>query len=994
MGQIINRLLLKSTGKIPIGLFCLFVYVGSSIAIEPQNIFENMPAEDNPDFSYILSTYQDSEDYIWIGTYNGLFRYDGVNYTKYVFSSDTASISNSVVHAIAEDSERNLWIGTEYGLNKYNRETGVFTSYFKEQDNDNSLGHDHVRSIYIDNYGFIWLGTYGGGVNRFNPKTSEFIRINEENTEGFDRGNRVNCFMAENDSTFWIGTESGGVYVINAKTFGVKPFKLADDKKYIIADIFKDSDNNIWFGTWLEGVFTFSPIDSTLVKPLQHLGQKWTAKSIVEDNEGALWIGTTDRGLVKYNRKTEAYVQYLPNDNLNGSILSNNVWNVFIDKSQIVWAGTFGNGFSRYDRYRHKFNNYTTVGIYDNGLSNSLVNVLFEYQDALWVGTKDGLNKFIVNEGKVTDYYLTDMDIAVSGIVNANKYLWLATNNGLYRFNLETNEVALCLDINNYPNIREDYITALAVDSDGDLWFAIYDEGLFFVPKEELGKPSMDLAKVKQFKHSETNKNTISANIIWDIHITSDNTLWLGTNTGIDRYKKESNKFDYIGGYAHSCFYSNQPGVLWGGSLGRGLVKIEMASLSITSYNSAKGLASDIVQAIEGDNEGNLWISTNKGISKFNPFNETIRNFDQADGISSVKYGLNSSCKLKSGQLVFGNGKGVTLFHPRDISDSPYEVSVKISDIIVLNKSIFSENTVESSEIEYSYLSDGSIDLKLNYSDNVITFAYSALCFSAAEKVQYSYMLEGFDDDWTYTRGEFQTATYTNLDGGKYKFKVKASNPDGVWGDDIAYIYLTVVPPFWKTIAFKVLIVILLVLVVVYIIFASNNRLKNKYILEKHRREKELMKLNNEKLDAELEYKKKELALSTLYSIKKNEDLLHLQKELVLISEHVIPKNRNRINNLIKEIEVSLTENESWAHFEQNFNILHDDFLKRFSQKYTKLTNKDLKVCAFIRMNIDNKEIARTLNITPESLGVSRTRIRKKINLDKEVFLNDFILRF
>lgn len=994
-----KRLLLFNkirTSYIACTLLILLASINPVVANEANISFNNISTEDNPDFAYILSLYQDSDGYMWIGTYNGLRMYDGINYSTFVNTFGQNSISNSVVHAIIEDDDKNLWFGTEYGLNKYNKQTKLFTVYNYNDTLPNSLQHDHIRTLYIDNKGHMWIGTYGGGLSIFDIKTETFSAITTGNSSL--QSDRINCFLADNDSTFWVGTESGGLSIVQATTQSVSVIENIYFPKLTISEIFKDKKGNIWVGIWENGIYLFNRNNLTFSPQMTEIGTDLTALSIVEDIEGAFWIGTFNRGLVKYNSAEE--YSFLTSDIDNPhSLPSNSVWKLFIDNSQLLWVGTFGGGLGRYDKYRYKFGHFSKVGMESKGLSHKTVSAICEAGEHIWIGTNNGLNKYDYKKKEVSAYYLSNQSISILGIVSdLNDKLWLACGDGLRYFNPSTQKSKIVFNTSIYPDINQDYISAICLDPIGNLWFSVYDEGLFFLPKLEVESDNPDISKIVRHHYSEKNGNNVSANVIWDINCVSENEIWLATNTQIDRFKPNENKFDHFGYNAYSSFFSNQPGVIWVGSLGQGLMKLEVSTGKITHYNTTHGLISDIVQSVEGDSDGNLWISTNKGITMFNPFSEKFKNYDLADGLLSKQYNLNASTKLSTGELVFGCNNGVTIFYPNMIKDNPYPVATKINDIKVLNNSILNLDDNSPENLHLRKKLTPNQELSLNYKDKIVSFSFIALSYSATNKINYAYMLEGFDQEWVYTDANHRTATYTNLEGGKYIFKVKASNPDGIWSNKEAQLLVFVKPPFWKTMLFKILsfLIILVTIILIYrrrIQSVKANALI-KYNLEKELREKEVMLLNNEKLDSELDYKKKELALSTLYNIKKNEDLYKLQEELMLISKDVIPKNRSRIQKLIKEVEVSLNENESWAHFEQNFNILHDDFLKRFSTDYPKLTHKDLRICAFIRMNIDNKEIARTLNITPESLGVSRTRIRKKIELDKEIYLNDFILRF
>lgn len=962
--------------------------------------FDNVTPNEFPEMGYILTIYQDKQDYLWFGTYNGLYRYDGIDYQAFQFREDDSNtISNSVVHVLTEDKNGILWIGTEYGLNRYNRQTGEFKVYHADQNNKNALQHDHIRAINVDNTGILWIGTYGGGLNWFNPETGVFKSIRKSNSQGtILSSDRINCLLRENDSVLWIGTEDGGITRLNTQTMLASIFLAEKNEKHTIADIYLDSYKNLWVGTWQRGLYQYNrQLNVFEKKDILKTGQ-WTAKSIMEDVDGNLLIGTFGNGLIKYNTVLNTVENFTYNESDAGSLISNQIWKVFTDNSKIVWIGSFGQGLGHYDKFRYKISAFTNFDIKNGGLSDKQVNAIFEASDGnIWIGTRNGINKFDRKKFKLTEYYMPGLEITMIKEVG-NNYLLLASTTGLFLFNPISRKSIAVYQKNSVSAVSQDHITVVKIDKANNLWFAVYDEGLYcirsFVDKN--GNINISNEVVNYIKGLDV-PNSNSANIIWDINFISEDELWLATNKNITRFIISSGKLETMAKFAHSVFYDKIPGETWVGSLGQGLARIGKTTTEIKHYTISDGLASDVILGMQSDYDGNIWMSTNTGISRFNPITGQIRNYDTYDGLVSRRFILHSTCKTTSGELLFGSDNGFIIFDPSKVKDSPYTPFVKITDIKVLNKSITYEKALAGNRKIEKPL-DGINQLTLNHLENTVTINFVALCFSAPEKVKYAYMLEGFDEDWVYTGFENRSATYTNLDGGDYVFKVKATNPDGIWSEQISKLNLTITPPFWKTHIFRVFAIVAFAFLILFLYRSRIKQVKNialkKYNDEKLRRESEISALNNEKLDVELEFKKKELASSTLDIIRKNEELTKLHDELVKISHDVIPKNRARIQNLIKEIEKGIDDINQWEYFEKNFNVLHGDFLKRFATEYPLLTHKDLKICAFIRMNFDNKEIAKTLNITIESLGVSRTRIRKKIGIEEGTFLNDFILRY
>jgi DNA-binding CsgD family transcriptional regulator len=411
-------------------------------------------------------------------------------------------------------------------------------------------------------------------------------------------------------------------------------------------------------------------------------------------------------------------------------------------------------------------------------------------------------------------------------------------------------------------------------------------------------------------------------------------------------------------------------------------------------HNNSNGILEDKL--------GNVWVSTGKGIARIDPsrlYNAGIEylaqeeikdlagitNYSKNDGLQGHVFNLNASEKLSNDTLQFGGPGGINVIDPTNIPENRYVFPVKIKDIKLYNKSILNEPHLITGPIEYMK------GIVLGPKQNYLTIDFREICFTSPEEVTYQYILEGFDADWIYTDAAHNNATYTGLKSGKYVFKVKGSNADGHWGDRVSRLEITIIPPWWGTLIFKGLLISLIafLLILLYLLLLRHYNDKKQKALQQQKEHYE-----KEKLKADLAYKNRELTSTTMHMLSRNEKLAEIRGMLAGMKDQSQGIDKAGLNRVIMAIDAEIREKDNWEQFEQNFNTLDNDFIKRLAESYPALSHNDIKICTYMRMNLSSKEIAGLLNITPKSLETSRMRIRRKIHLDPEEYLSHFILRF
>ncbi|MFA0963413.1 two-component regulator propeller domain-containing protein [Roseivirga sp. BDSF3-8] len=973
--------------------------------------FSNISIKEGLVGDHVLTIYQDSKGFIWVGTFAGLHRFDG--YSFHIFNRSAPPyhtlnmIADNTVYAIMEDQNHIFWIGTDRGLSRYDPVKDQFTNYYPDKENPAAgPSHDNIRHIYEDAEGMLWLATYGGGLNRFNPATETFYHYKNDSTPL--PGPFLNDFYVDKNGRYWIGTEDNGLVLFNREqeTFTYylhdpnDPNSLSNN---VINKIIEDKYGKLWVGTWGGGACRFD-LESEAFTCYEaqpgasdHL-QNDVVRSLLEDTRGRLWMATFGGGLSLYNREADTFTNFQPEKNNASSLATNLLWEIYEDRDGLIWIGTYGSGLDILDPMNESFAHYG-AGEGRRDLSGTQVNALCETRDGtVWIGTIDGGIDILSADRKRVTRFEKDAQLSSATIrsifEDSEGRLWIGTDLGLYFYTIKSDRLKRYYhDPNNPQSLGKNGVYAIMQDSEGSIWAGTWDTGLNRLARSEYMKEDPAEAEFRHYTAIPGDSNTLSSNRIWDIYEDGNGNIWCGTENGLDKLDPETGAVKHMAALNAGCIIEGEAGILWVGAYGEGVVRFDTKNNKVTSYNNLRNVDINLVLDMVLDDEGFLWICSIDGMTRFNMRTEEFVNLDLSTELKKNEYAINIIEKLSTGEYIIGGDYGLDIFDPDKIRIQGSVPVVELTDFLVFNKSITS-NDGKNLEATVPY----SEEVNLSYRDNLMSIEFANLYYSSQEQQWYAYKLDGFDEEWTYTRSDNRKATYTNLDPGSYTFRVKGATREGTWSKERT-LRINIAPPFWDTLLFKAAMAFMAVLIL-GLIFRNRVRHERKRILwqtnaDKMQHEQEIIRLRNEKLDAELEHKKKELASSTLHNMHRNEELNQVSSELKTILGKLKgnPEER-RIKKLVETIDYTIKDADNWEHFEKNFNLLHEDFLQRLMEAYPRLTHKDLKICAFIRMNFDNKEIARMLNITPKSLGVSRTRIRRKIDIDKNIFLNDFIMRF
>ena len=837
-------------------LFLLSVNNTSTFSQYDDIKFEHLTIADGIPGNSVWCILQDHLGYVWLGTRNGLVKYDG--YTMRVYQpipNDSTSISSRATRVLYEDKSGNLWIGaswqSEGGLNLFNRATETFTRYLHNPNDSNSLSSNPVYSIYEDKEGRLWIGT-SNGLNLFDPKLNGFVHHYIKDSESLKD---FILAITENPITgnLLIGSSLPGLWEfdVSAKKFSKYDFNNVNQafNSASIISFFTARDFSVWMST-SRGLGHFYPRNNHLnfyqIIPTAEYTTTNQFNSLIEGHTGQIWIGTYGGGLAKFDPLKESFQRFRHNEYDNGSLGGDHMMFLFEDNSGILWIGTNWWGLNKWDRKKHKFKHYSKNLRNLGSLSTNWVRSICEDNAGrIWIGTSNGgLNWFNRDDNKFQHFKHNPKDpYSISGddiffIIKdtiEKDIIWVGTNgDGLNKFNTKTLKFTYYLKNPDDPNsISGDSIRSLLVDSRGLLWVGTRYAGL--------NKFDRQTGKFTRYQSNPNDPNSISHNTVNVIYEDTEGVLWIGTDEGgICQFDRNTNKFTTYRSLAEDqnasiimFIYEDKKRNFWVGTYKTGIHLFDrVKGISIRNYTENDGLANNLVCAILEDDSGNLWISTGNGLSKFNPATETFRNYGISDGLAGSFFNYRSAYKNEKGEMFFGSDSGLNVFYPDSIKDDPIPPQVQIANISLFNKPgerlIFDGFISELNEI------------KLSYDQNDLRFDYVGLHFSEPTRNTYKYILEGFDEEWV-DAGTQRNAVYTNLDPGEYVFKVKAANRDGVWNEEGASINLIISPPFWAT-TWAYIIYVILILTVIYFTW----KLQLKRIIIKH--DYEMSKFEAEKM--------------------------------------------------------------------------------------------------------------------------------------------------
>ena len=758
---------------------------------------------------------QDSRGFIWIGTRDGLVRYDGYHLHVYRPELDNPnSLNDRDIRAIVEDEQGILWIGTERGgLNKFNPVTHTFTHYQHDPANPNTPSNNRIRDLVLDGNGHLWLGN-DAGVDQFDPVTETFTRhSNDHNkSDGLTAGRSWSIGLGSNargvpDSVIWLGTPHG-LERLDLTTGVVTPFfyDAATTEQTRAARIFVDPTGLVWLGTH-RGLMSFDPNTETFTYYAdQPAGlTKHTILTVYRDSVGYVWIGTQDHGLYRFDPVANHFTHYMGDPSRPGTLQGKTVEGLYEDREGLLWVSARG-GVNILNPSHAQFTNYMHQPQNPNSLVNGGIRAITQdSKGVFWIGTNAGLDRFDRQTQQWTHYQpephnpnsLSDHNIYDICIDEAD-VVWIMTRNGLNRFDPATEHFThyRASDTED-TGLQDNFIHRCLIDRQGTLWIATRSTGLY--------RFDATTENFHNYQHDPNDAQSLSHNGIFAIFEDSHGILWVGTEQGLNRFDSQTETFTrYLADTDPSLLVDvireDAQRTLWLGT-SLGLYHFDPVPETFKRYTTADGLPGDSVTDLQIDQQGHLWLGANPGIAKFDPHNNTFATYDMTDGLPTNKTLRSNSHQTTTGELFFGIDGGIISFHPKQIDINRYQPPVVLTEVRLFGQPIEAgAESFLSQPLWTGFDSDGFI---LDHDQNSLSFDFAALSYTAPQKHSYRYRLEGFEDNWNEVNSERRIATYTSLSPGDYTLRVQGTNNSGLWSDHEVTLPIAILPPWWQTVWFR-----------------------------------------------------------------------------------------------------------------------------------------------------------------------------------------------
>lgn len=789
----------------------LFLGLAKNFAQSPDLSFSRLAGFNQLSSHYITCMVQDQDGYIWIGTQDGLNRFDGENMTAYKNFNGASSVGliGNQVHHLVVDHQNRIWISTPYGLSIYNPQKDYFEVVATEH-LLKGLSSIYLNFMQVDDKGHLIVGS-GEMVYRFNEAANSFSPV-IASPFGY-----VSSLLIDAEGGWWLGHFDGaGVshYPDIKDTLNFTRYVehlQPEEPDFRVMDL-EQADGYIWMAIEASGLVRLDVSTGEIKMFYAGTGERFFF-DLFTDRDNHLW--TCDySGLKQYQSDNEQFVVYYHNPQEVTS-LPNNLIGVFQDKQGNIY--TFHNGDGVHvSTLSRGFQTYNSSERYY--WHTTFQNISSVHEDAkgqLWLGSfNGGIDVFLWEEGRMVHYPSMDNATPESlgrGSVlaihrDSHERMWVGTHaGGLHLFNEATGQFKSWRKSEDKPSITANDVRSIAEDSQGNLWLGLHGGGVDY----------FDVTTSRFTNYNEKNAGLTS---VWvhDVLVDSQGRLWAGTAYGLNRLDSDSGRFEYYMAHPGSegalqgnqivCLFEDSQQRLWIGT-NNGLYLYDDLSDAFVRYDSEAN--NNFIASIEEDQNGDIWFSTMGGLYRLEVAPKKLFRFDEKDGLQGLGFNLRASYFNGKDILFFAGSRGVNAFNPQNLHFNEKPPVVRFSRFKLFNIPIISygEGSVLDREI------NAVEEITLTYDQNFFTFDFVALNFINPERNQYACMMEGFDDDWVYL-GNNRSASYTNLNPGLYTFRVKAANNDGVWNEEGISIQIRILPPWWFSVWFLVGMLFVLVLVV------------------------------------------------------------------------------------------------------------------------------------------------------------------------------------
>jgi ligand-binding sensor domain-containing protein/serine phosphatase RsbU (regulator of sigma subunit) len=828
-----------------------FVYAQESVL---DWRFDKLTSQDGLSQNTVTCMLQDNLGFIWIGTQNGLNRYDASNFKNYKTEKNQNSIPDNHITFLLQAEDNFIWIGTQNGgLSLLNTITDKFEIFAHDAQNPLSLSAGSVTSIFKDSKNRLWIGTSIGGLNLFNTQTKTFDHYrNDERNQNSLAQNYITDIIEDNQKRLWIATAEGGLdrFEENENKFvhfrpsiygssssapsseqivGLEILKKQNSKNSLLS-------NKLWIATRDGGINIldldteiFTVLEATEQNPDYKKGDKtgrqatkniFSGKIVTtfESFGNDLFIGTQEDGILIINTSTNQIKHLESNPSLRYSLSNNHITSIFKDNQNSIWIGTLAEGINKFNPLKNKFAHFREEIDKPKSLPDSrITSILKSANDNLWIGTASGGIAVLTPENekerifKIYQHREKDVTTIASDKVSVvyedrQNQIWVGTSEGLELFNDQKQTFEKILIYNKkLSNPKKLSVKEIYQDSKNNYWIGLYQQGLLKI---------LPSGETELFKNEIYNDFSLSNNYVRVIFEDRIGNIWIGTEDGLNLYDNTPNSEKFVR-YMHQIENPNSisndeilsiteddNGNIWIGTA-NGLNKFDVKKGLFTLFTEKEGLPNNIIHGVVCDLQNRIWVSTSQGVAELDPYSKTIRSYDMSDGLQSNEFISGAVFQEKiidkitgeerQGFIYFGGINGFNRFNPDSLSYNTDVPKLVFTQFSLFNKAISPADKDSYLEKTIPYTQE----IILPYDANVFSIDFSVLDFIAPHKTKYSYYLEGFDKEWHATERNF--VTYTNLASGSYTLKVKGSNSDGIWNDAGIEIKIIVTPPFWRT---------------------------------------------------------------------------------------------------------------------------------------------------------------------------------------------------
>ncbi|WP_422361036.1 two-component regulator propeller domain-containing protein [Reichenbachiella sp.] len=884
---------------------------GHSLAPEPQSIltaeqqrksdlknlkFRNYSIQHGLSQATVLSIYQNRQGFIWLGTLEGLNRFDGYQFKTWRFEIDNPnSLSHNVVYQVLEDSSDHLWVATHDGLSKFNPSTesfqrfyngspsgsqnsiitmhsaesshlwigterglflfdmsqGYFEPFQVKTEENIDLTDKYIRDLEMDDSGNLWIATTEHGLfsfnlseNRLNQYVSEIGRSNTL------ASNNIRTLLFDQANRLWIGTNNSGVSLFDISSRSIKNFShnplkeesLTSDR---ILSIHQDKDGLIWIGTANAGLNLYDSASDQFIGFQKNVLDPYTipdhvVRAIGSDQGGNLLLGHSSTGFCIVDKSTQIF-RHLKHNPFNSDRLSHdNVWHIMEDSKKNLWIAT-SDGLNFYDRRSNKYKLFQNEANNSNSISQNYVRYVYEdNKGRIWIGTYGGVNILYPKTGRIE------------------------------RFEVDKNKIG---------TLSDNRVRCVFQDRDEIIWVATAEGGL--------NKFDEETKKFKSYINDPANPNSISGNSLRNIVEDKDGVLWLGTDQGLNRFDKSKEIFKSyknvvgdslsISNNSIQYLYLSEDGRFWVCTNG-GLNLFDPKTEKFKAWGLKQGMSNEIAYGLLEDDDGNFWISTNRGINKFEVKENRFIWYDELDGLQSNEFNAGAFMRDSQGMMYFGGVNGLSVFDPKKVKSNEYIPPVVLTDFLLFNQSI---PVAKDGLLKSSVTTQDQIEL--GYEDYIWAVEFSALNFRQPEKNRFAYKLDPFNEGWIVTSYRDRKAVYTNVPPGEYQFRVKAANDDGKWNDQGISMSIKIRPPWWMLWWMKVLYIVVVATLMIIFYRIRIRRLK---------RQKEVLKRMVKERTQEIEQKREELKTKNSELGEKNEALSNALNDLASTQQQLIQSEK------------------------------------------------------------------------------------------------------